>query len=147
MIENNTATRGKINDTITAIFQGADTVMLSAEGAIGKFPTQAVSAMTKTILSTEKYKRQHIEDFKNSIISNKDHIKSILLSVKDIAYNPDVKAIIVFSNSGKSAKLVSAMRPAAKIVTISPILMFRDKFPCYGVFSLLIVEMQMDGKI
>ncbi len=120
MIENNTATRAEINDIATAIFQGADTVMLSAEAAIGKFPTQAVSTMTQTILSTEKYKRQHIEDFKNTIISNKDPVKSILLSVKDIAYNPDVKAIIVFSNSGKSAKLVSAMRPAAKIVTISP---------------------------
>ncbi len=120
MIENNTATRAEINDIATAIFQGADTVMLSAEAAIGKFPTQAVSTMTQTILSAEKYKRQHIEDFKNSIISNKDPVKSILLSVKDIAYNPDVKAIIVFSNSGKSAKLVSAMRPAAKIVTISP---------------------------
>ena len=120
MIENNTATRAEINDIATAIFQGADTVMLSAEAAVGKFPTQAVSTMTKTILSTEKYKKQHIEDFKNSIISNKDPVKSILLSVKDIAYNPDVKAIIVFSNSGKSAKLVSAMRPAAKILTISP---------------------------
>ena len=120
MIENNTATRAEINDIATAIFQGADTVMLSAETAIGKFPTQAVSTMTQTILSTEKYKRKHIEDFKNSIIANKDPVKSILLSVKDIAYNPDVKAIIVFSNSGKSAKLVSAMRPAAKILTISP---------------------------
>ncbi|MDC0385516.1 pyruvate kinase [Pelagibacteraceae bacterium] len=120
MIENNTATRAEINDIATAIFQGADAVMLSAEAAIGKFPTQAVSTMAQTILSTEKYKRQHIEDFKNSIISNKDPVKSILLSVKDIAYNTNVKAIIVFSNSGKSAKLVSAMRPAAKIVTISP---------------------------
>ena len=120
MIENNTATRAEINDIATAIFQGADTVMLSAEAAIGKFPTQAVSTMTQTILSTEKYKRKHIEDFKNSIITNKDPVKSILLSVKDMAYNPDVKAIIVFSNSGKSAKLVSAMRPAAKILTISP---------------------------
>jgi len=120
MIENNTATRAEINDIATAIFQGADTVMLSAETAIGKFPAQAVSTMTQTILSTEKYKRQHIGDFKNSIISNKDPVKSILLSVKDIAYNSNVKAIIVFSNSGKSAKLVSAMRPAAKIVTISP---------------------------
>ena len=120
MIENNTATRAEINDIATAIFQGADTVMLSAEAAIGKFPTQAVLTMTQTILSTEKYKRQHIEDFKNSIISNKDPVKSILLSVKDIAYNSNVKAIIVFSNSGKSAKLVSAMRPAAKILTISP---------------------------
>ncbi len=120
MIENNTATRAEINDIATAIFQGADTVMLSAEAAIGKFPAQAVSTMTETILSTEKYKREHIEDFKNSIIANKDPVKSILLSVKDMAYNSNVKAIIVFSNSGKSAKLVSAMRPAAKIVTISP---------------------------
>ena len=120
MIENNTATRAEINDIATAIFQGADTVMLSAEAAIGKFPAQAVTTMTQTILSTEKYKREHIDDFKNSIITNKDPVKSILLSVKDMAYNPNVKAIIVFSNSGKSAKLVSAMRPAAKIVTISP---------------------------
>jgi pyruvate kinase len=120
MIENSTATRAEINDIATAIFQGADTVMLSAEAAIGKFPSQAVSTMSKTIISTEKYKKEHIEDFKNSIISNKDPVKSILLSVKDIAYNTNVKAIIVFSNSGKSAKLVSAMRPAAKILTISP---------------------------
>jgi len=120
MIENNTATRAEINDIATAIFQGADTVMLSAEAAIGKYPSQAVSTMAKTIISTEKYKKEHIEDFKNSIITNKDPVKSILLSVKDIAYNTNVKAIIVFSNSGKSAKLVSAMRPAAKILTISP---------------------------
>jgi pyruvate kinase len=120
MIENNTATRAEINDIATAIFQGADTVMLSAEAAIGKFPSQAVSTMAKTIISTEKYKKEHIEDFKNTIIANKDPVKSILLSVKDIAYNSNVKAIIVFSNSGKSAKLVSAMRPAAKILTISP---------------------------
>ena len=120
MIENSTATRAEINDIATAIFQGADTVMLSAESAIGKYPSQAVSTMAKTIISTEKYKKKHIEDFKNSIIANKDPVKSILLSVKDIAYNTNVKAIIVFSNSGKSAKLVSAMRPAAKILTISP---------------------------
>ena len=120
MIENNTATRAEINDVATAVFQGADTVMLSAETAIGKFPIQVVSTMSKTILSTEKYKEEHIEDFKNSIINNKDPVKSILLSVKNIAYNPDVKAVIVFSNSGKSAKLVSAIRPAVKILTISP---------------------------
>ena len=93
---------------------------LSAETAIGKFTSQAVSTMTQTIRSAEKYKREHIEDFKNSVVTNKDPVKSILRSVKDIAYNPDVKAIIVFSNSGKSAKLVSAMRPAVKIITISP---------------------------
>ena len=47
MIKNTTATRAEINDIATAIFQGADTLMLSAETAIGKFTTQAVSTMTK----------------------------------------------------------------------------------------------------
>ncbi len=120
MIENNTATRAEINDVATAIFQGADAVMLSAETAIGKFPTQTVSTMSKTIISTEGYKEKHIEDFKNLIIDNKDAVKSVLISVKNIAYNPNVKAVIVFSSSGKSAKLISAIRPAVKILTISP---------------------------
>ena len=137
MIENSTATRAEINDIATAIFQGADTVMLSAEAAIGRYPSQAVATMVKTIISTEKYKKEHIEDFKNSIIANKDPVKSILLSVKDITYNPNVKAIIVFSNSGKSAKLVSAIRPAAKIITISPnINVCRQVSVLWGVQSI-----------
>tara|TARA_A100000164_G_C21940445_1_gene790417 strand:- start:1270 stop:2679 length:1410 start_codon:yes stop_codon:yes gene_type:complete len=137
MIENNVATRAEINDIATAIFQGADAVMLSAETAVGKFPTQAVESMTKTIISTEKYKKDHIEDFKYSINPKKDPVKSILLSVKDIAYNPNVKAVIVFSNSGKSAKLVSSMRPAVKIITISPnINISRQASLLWGVESI-----------
>ena len=78
-----------------------------------------------------------LEDFKNSVVTNKDPVKSILLSVKDMAYNPNVKAIIVFSNSGRSAKLVSAMRPAAKIVTISPnINVSRQVSLLWGVHSI-----------
>ena len=104
----------------TAIFQGADTVMLSAESAIGKYPLQAVKTMTKTIISTENYKKDHIADFKNKIENKKDPVKSIVLSIKNLAYNPYVKAIIAFSNSGKTAKLVSSARPRSKIITISP---------------------------
>ena len=137
MIENFTATRAEINDIATAIFQGADTVMLSAESAVGRYPLQAVKTMTKTILSTEKYKKEHIEDFKNKIDAKKDPIKSIVLSVKDLAYNPSIKAIIAFSNSGKTAKLVSAMRPRVKIITISPnINVSRQMSLLWGVQSL-----------
>jgi len=120
MIENNTPTRAEINDVATAIFQGADVVMLSAETAVGKYPLQTVITMCETIISTEKYKKQNIEDFKNKVNINQDPRKSVVLSVKDLAYNPTVKAIIAFSNSGSTAKLVSTMRPSVKIITISP---------------------------
>ena len=120
MIENATPTRAEINDIATAIFQGADVVMLSAETAIGKYPIETVRVMAKTVISTEKYKKQHIQDFKNKVDVKEDPRKSIVLSVKDLAYNPMVKAIIAFSNSGSTAKLVSTMRPSVKILTISP---------------------------
>ena len=137
MIENATPTRAEINDIATAIFQGADVVMLSAETAIGKYPLEAVKTMNKAIISTEKYKKQHIEDFKNKVDIKKDPRKSIVLSVKDLAYNPIVKAIIAFSNSGSTAKLVSTMRPAVKIITISPnINVSRQTSLLWGVESI-----------
>ena len=58
MILDNKPTRAEINDVGTDIFQGAVVVMLSAETAVGKYPLQAVQAMKKTIVSTEKYKKE-----------------------------------------------------------------------------------------
>lgn len=120
MIENNKPTRAEINDVGTAIFQGADVVMLSAETAVGKYPIQTVQAMKKTIVSTEKYKKEHITFFKNSTRINHEPVKAIASAIKDIAYNIKVEAIIAFSVSGTTARLVSAIRPSAKIITISP---------------------------
>jgi len=120
MIENNKPTRAEINDVGTAVFQGADVVMLSAETAVGKYPLQAVQAMKKTIVSTEKYKKENISLFKSKTKINNEPVKAIALAIKDIAYNIKVEAIIGFSVSGNTAKLISAIRPSAKIITISP---------------------------
>jgi pyruvate kinase len=120
MIENNKPTRAEINDVGTAVFQGADVVMLSAETAVGKYPIQAVQAMKKTIVSTEKYKKENISLFKSKTKINNEPVKAIALAIKDIAYNIKVEAIIGFSVSGNTAKLISAIRPSAKIITISP---------------------------
>jgi pyruvate kinase len=120
MIESNKPTRAEINDVGTAIFQGADVVMLSAETAVGKYPLQTVQAMKKTIVSTEKYKKENIAAFKSNIKINNEPVKAIALAIKDIAYNIKVEAIIGFSVSGNTAKLISAIRPSAKIITISP---------------------------
>ena len=120
MIENNKPTRAEINDIGTAVFQGADVVMLSAETAVGKYPIQAVQAMKKTIVSTEKYKKENISLFKSKTKINNEPVKAIALAIKDIAYNIKVEAIIAFSVTGNTARLVSAIRPSAKIITISP---------------------------
>jgi pyruvate kinase len=120
MIEDNKPTRAEINDVGTAIFQGADVVMLSAETAVGKYPLQAVQAMKKTIVSTEKYKKENITLFKSNTKINNEPVKAIALAIKDIAYNIKVEAIIGFSVTGNTAKLISAIRPSAKIITISP---------------------------
>jgi pyruvate kinase len=120
MIENNKPTRAEINDIGTAVFQGADVVMLSAETAVGKYPIQAVQAMKKTIVSTEKYKKENISLFKSNSKINNEPVKAIALAIKDIAYNIKVEAIIGFSVTGNTAKLISAIRPSAKIITISP---------------------------
>ena len=137
MIENLTPTRAEINDIATAIFQGADIVMLSAETAIGKYPVESVNVMHKTIASTEGYKKRHIGDFKNKVDIKTNPRKSIVLSIKDLAYNPIVKGIIAFSNSGRSAKLVSTMRPSVKIITISPnINISRQTSLLWGVESI-----------
>ena len=120
MIENNKPTRAEINDVGTAVFQGTDVVMLSAETAVGKYPIQAVQAMKKTIVSTEKYKKENISLFKSKTKINNEPVKAIALAIKDIAYNIKVKAIIGFSVTGNTARLISAIRPSAKIITISP---------------------------
>ena len=120
MIENNKPTRAEINDIGTAVFQGTDVVMLSAETAVGKYPIQAVQAMKKTIVSTEKYKKENISLFKSKTKINNEPVKAIALAIKDIAYNIKVEAIIGFSVTGNTARLISAIRPSAKIITISP---------------------------
>ena len=119
MILDNKPTRAEINDVGTAIFQGADVVMLSAETAVGKYPLQAVQAMKKTIVSTEKYKKENISLFKSKTKINNEPVRAIALAIKDIAYNIKVEAIIGFSVTGNTAKLISAIRPSAKIITIS----------------------------
>jgi pyruvate kinase len=137
MIENNKPTRAEINDIGTAVFQGADVVMLSAETAVGKYPIQAVQAMKKTIVSTEKYKKENISLFKSKTKINNEPVKAIALAIKDIAYNIKVEAIIGFSVTGNTARLISAIRPSAKIITISPnINISRQLSILWGVTSI-----------
>ena len=126
MIKNNTATRAEINDIATAIFKGADTLIthILQKQLLANLPLKLfLIKMSQTIQSTEKYK----ENSYNFVFLKKfliDTLKIlsryILIKIQflnlffalDKRYclqSKNVKAIIVFSNSGKSAKLVSSI--------------------------------------
>lgn len=116
MITHFRPTRAEANDVANAVMDGADAVMLSGETAIGRFPKEAVDAMHSIALYTENhdfpYERMWAEPNKNSITYLRD---SICYNAVYMAAQTNVKAIIVFTNSGYTARKVASYRPHAKI--------------------------------
>ena len=119
MIEHSTPTRAEVSDVANAIYDGTDAVMLSAETSMGKYPVEAVRFMTRIAGETEASMRSkgyqdppHPADPTNAEI------------LADAAYHAarDARAaaIVVFTSTGSSARLVSRYRPPVSIFAITP---------------------------
>lgn len=120
MITAPTPTRAEVSDVATAIYDGADAVMLSAETAAGDFPIEAVRTMyevSRTVGSDPKY-RAILEATRQ--IKKTDVSRSIMAAAREVAENANVKAICCFTHSGTTAKLASTERPRAPIIAITP---------------------------
>ncbi len=114
MIKNYLPTRAEVSDVANAILDGTDGVMLSAETAIGQFPIETVKMMSQIIKVNEnKPLRDELpkEDFVSDAVS---------LSTIQIAGQIGAKAIIVFSQSGRTANLIARHRPLQPIYAVSP---------------------------
>lgn len=118
MIENANPTRAEVSDVANAVYDGTDAVMLSAETSIGKYPVRAVEYMVRIADEAERAIRSrgyvevpHVKDASDSDI------------VADAAFNAaraaDVQAIVVFTASGYSARLISRYRPPVKILAMT----------------------------
>ncbi len=116
MIRNPLPTRAEASDIANAILDGTDAVMLSGETASGKYPVLAVETMDKIAAETEKsltccrkkpYKEAH------SVVN------SISLSTCRIAEELDAKAILVLTDSGRTARLVSRYKPNMPVFAIT----------------------------
>jgi pyruvate kinase len=118
-----------------AIFDGSDAVMLSGETAFGKYPEESVTMMSKIISEAEKgrYYRLHTERRGKELgpLSSSRSICHIAyISANDIKAN----FIIVFSESGFSAQIMSKYRPDVPIIAITPnIKTFRKMALYWGV--------------
>ena len=121
MIENPRPTRAEASDVANAIYDGTDSVMLSAESAAGKYPVESVAMMAKIIIETENQIR--IETNPTSLIHRTTRLsvaETICECMSHAAEDLDVAAIAIFTETGATARLLSKYHPQPPIVALSP---------------------------
>jgi pyruvate kinase len=113
-------TRAEASDVATAIYDGADAVMLSAESASGAYPLEAVSIMDRIIRQVERDPlQQRMLDAAHTEPCN-TVADAISLALRQIAHTLELPLIVTYSTSGHSAWRVARERPQAPILCITP---------------------------
>jgi|SRR3990167_1574375 len=115
MINNPSPTRAEASDIANAIFDGTDAVMLSGETASGKYPVESVEIMSRIISAAESGSLyRHVSDRRRGRISTfPDAVSSAAVHA---SHQIEAKLIVVFTQSGSTALLVSKQRPAMPII-------------------------------
>ena len=122
MISAPVPTRAEVSDVATAVYEGADAIMLSAESAAGDYPEEAVSTMNAIAEEVE------IDpNFENIIYAQRtDPVPTapdaISAATRQIAATLELGAIVCYTASGTTAQRVSRERPMTPIIALSPIL-------------------------
>jgi len=121
MISSPVPTRAEVSDVATAIYEGADAVMLSAESATGDFPVEAVSTMDDVAIEVESDPtyRAVIEAARTP--SSQSVSDAITAAAREIAETTEVKAICCFTHSGTTAQKVARERPRVPIIALTPL--------------------------
>ena len=120
MIASPVPTRAEVSDVSTAIFEGADAIMLSAESAAGQYPVEAVATMNRI---AEEVERDPI--YRTIIHAQRTEPEAtgadaIAAAARGIAETLDLSAIICWTSSGSTGLRVARERPSSPIVAISP---------------------------
>ncbi|MEY4500473.1 MAG: hypothetical protein RIS52_363 [Pseudomonadota bacterium] len=120
MIKAPTPTRAEVSDVATAIYDGADAIMLSAESAAGDWPEEAVAMMNRIAISVESDKgyaaRLHFTETK----ADPTTADALSEAAFDIAKTVSAAAIICFTTSGSTARRISRERPSAPLLVLTP---------------------------
>jgi pyruvate kinase len=119
MVHSTRPTRAEVADVANAIFDGTDAVMLSQETAVGKHPALAVEMMASIATTTERelpYGRWLAE--RGPQANNQYH--AISFGAVGAVYQLGLKCIVSPTNTGTTARLISAYRPRAPVLALSP---------------------------
>ncbi len=120
MISSPIPTRAEVSDVSTAVFEGADAIMLSAESAAGDYPVKAVKTMDNVAVAVES------DDNFQSIIRAQatkpepTAADAISAATRQIAETLDLSAIVTYTSSGSTGLRAARERPAIPIIALSP---------------------------
>ena len=119
MVHSTRPTRAEVADVANAIFDGTDAVMLSQETAVGRHPVLAVQMMASIAETTERelpYGRWLAE--RGPQANNQYH--AIAFGAVGAVYQLGLKSIVSPTNTGTTVRLISAYRPKAPVLALSP---------------------------
>lgn len=120
MIDAPTPTRAEASDVATAIYQGADAVMLSAETAVGRHPATAVAVMDRIIRAVEA----DSDYWKGLSVSRLRHTNqdeyALGSAISSLAQTLGCKAVLGYTKTGSTARRISRARPPCEIFALTP---------------------------
>jgi pyruvate kinase len=114
-------TRAEVSDVATAVFEGADAVMLSAESAVGKYPVQAVETMDRVAIEVERDPLYEAIIHAQRIDPEATGADAISAAARTVAETLNLAAIICYTASGATALRAARERPEQPIIALTPI--------------------------
>ncbi len=121
MISAPVPTRAEVSDVATAVFEGADAVMLSAESASGEYPVEAVSTMASIASTIERDPHYPGIIYAQRPQPEATGADAISLAARQIAETLKLSAIVTYTSSGTTGLRASRERPQVPILALSPI--------------------------
>ncbi|QCR20921.1 pyruvate kinase [Pontibacter sp. SGAir0037] len=116
MIVNPRPTRAETNDVANAVIDGADTVMLSAETAVGAYPIETIRSMNMTIRSVERNATNiYNKNYKLNASSETFYNDSLVANACHLAHDTNARAIIGMTKSGYTAFQITKHRPKSDV--------------------------------
>ncbi len=121
MIESSLPTRAEVSDVANAVFEGADAVMLSGETAVGKHPVEAVRMMNAVCARAERdLSEGHDACRQQSELQLTGTVGAMIRAVHHIIHTDQIKAVVVFTAAGTTARLLGKMRLEVPILALTP---------------------------
>lgn len=137
MMANPTPTRAEASDVANAIFDGTDAVMLSGETAAGAYPKQAANMMKKIVNEAENSPEYNRITTAVDLNTPEDYV---VATGVDLAEKVNANALVVYTRSGHTARLVSRQRPQVPIIVLAHDVRIQRRLSLWWGMDCLLVK-------